>query len=97
MWEGFFKPERRRWGYYVLPIAFGDRLVGRIEPRIDRDEARVDVLNIWWEDGFAPRRAHGFIDAMRDALRAYLRFVGADRVEWAQHLAPEKRLFLTRL
>ena len=37
VWEGFFKPEKRRWGYYVLPILFGDRFVGRIEPRIDRD------------------------------------------------------------
>jgi uncharacterized protein YcaQ len=96
VWEGFFKPEKRRWGYYVLPISFGDRLVGRIEPRIDRDRARVELLGVWWEDGFAPRHAGGFVDAMRDALRAYLRFAGADRLDWAPHLATEKRLFLTR-
>jgi uncharacterized protein YcaQ len=96
VWEGFFPPATRRWGYYVLPISFGDRFVGRIEPRIDRDRARVEVLNVWWEDGFAPRRADGFVDAMRDALRAYLRFAGADRLEWAPHLATEKRLFLAR-
>ncbi|HZC73103.1 MAG TPA: crosslink repair DNA glycosylase YcaQ family protein [Jatrophihabitans sp.] len=93
VWEGFFPPAKRRWGYYVLPICFGDRLVGRIEPRIDRDRARVEVLGLWWEDGFAPRRADGFVDAMRDALRAYLRFAGADQLEWAPHLATEKRLF----
>jgi len=57
----------------------------------------VDVLDVWWEDGFAPRRAEGFVDAMRDALRAYLRFAGASRLQWAQHLATEKRLFLARL
>ena len=96
VWEGFFPPAKRRWGYYVLPIVFGDRFVGRIEPRIDRDRARVQVLNVWWEDGFAPRRADGFVDAMRDALRAYLRFASADRLDWAPHLATEKRLFLTR-
>jgi uncharacterized protein YcaQ len=94
VWEGFFPPAKRRWGYYVLPIVFGDRFVGRIEPRIDRDRARVDVLDVWWEDGFTPRRADGFVDAMRDALRAYLRFAGADRVDWAPHLATDKRLFL---
>jgi len=33
---------------------------------------------------------------MRDALRAYLRFGGATRLEWAPHLASERRLFLTR-
>ena len=93
VWEGFFKPAKRRWGYYVLPILFGDHLVGRIEPRIDRERARVEVTGVWWEDGFAPSRAAGFADAMRDALRAYLRFAGADRIEWAPDLRTEKRLF----
>ena len=96
VWEGFFRAEKRRWGYYVLPIAFGDRLVGRIEPRIDRDRGCVEVLGVWWEDGFEPGRAGGFVDAMRDALAAYLRFAGGDRIEWASHLSPERRLFRAR-
>ena len=96
VWEGFFKPEKRRWGYYVLPITFGDRFVGRIEPRIDRERARVEVLGVWWEEGFTPSRTVGFVDAMRDALRAYLRFAGAVRVDWASHLTREKRLFGAR-
>jgi uncharacterized protein YcaQ len=96
VWEGFFPPAKRRWGWYVLPISFRDRLVGRIEPRIDRDRARVEVLGVWWEDGFAPGRADGFVDAMRDALRAYLRFAGADHLEWAPHLGTEQRLFPAR-
>jgi uncharacterized protein len=96
VWEGFFPTAKRRWGYYVLPIVFGDRLVGRVEPRIDRDRSRVEVLDVWWEDGFVPRHAGGFVDAMRDALRAYLRFASADRFDWAPHLGTEKRLFLTR-
>jgi len=96
VWEGFFPPAKRRWGWYVLPISFRDRLVGRIEPRIDRDRARVEVLGVWWEDGFAPGRADGFVDAMRDALRAYQRFAGADHLEWAPHLGTEQRLFPAR-
>lgn len=96
VWELFVPPAKRRWGWYVLPIVFGDRFVGRIEPRIDRAEARVEVLNVWWEDGFAPRRTDGFVDAMRDALRAYLGFAGADKLEWATHHGSEKRLFLTQ-
>jgi uncharacterized protein YcaQ len=97
VWELFLPPAKRRWGWYVLPIVFRDRFVGRIEPRIDRAEGRVHVLDVWWEDGFVPRRAEGFVEAMRDGLRAYLRFAGASRFEWAPHLGTEKRLFLTRL
>jgi uncharacterized protein len=95
VWEGFFKPGKRRWGYYVLPILFGDRFVGRIEPRISRESQRVEVLGVWWEHGFAPRRADGFVEAMRDALSAYLSFAGADRLEWAPQLSAEKRVFGT--
>ncbi len=93
VWELFHPPAKRRWGWYVLPILFRDRFVGRIEPRIDRAAGRVQVLGLWWEEGFEPKRADGFVDAMRDAVDAYLRFVGADSVEWASHLDQERRLF----
>ena len=93
VWELFFPPAERRWGWYVLPVLFRDRFVGRIEPRIDREAARVDVIGFWWEDGFDPRRADGFVDAMREALRAYLRFAAVERLEWAPHLHREQRLF----
>jgi len=96
VWELFHPPERRRWGWYVLPLVFRDGFVGRIEPRIDRDTAQVQVLGLWWEDGFVPARVEGFVDAMRDALRAYLSFAGATRLAWATHLSTEKRLFRAR-
>jgi uncharacterized protein YcaQ len=93
VWEGFFKPDKRRWGYYVLPILFRDRLVGRIEPRIDRDQARLEVLGVWWQDAFDPKGVEGFVDAMCDALGAYLRFARANRIEWPAGLTAERRLF----
>jgi len=96
VWELFFPPEKRRYGWYVLPILFRDRFVGRIEPRIDRESGRVEVLGLWWEDDVAPSRAEGFVDAMRQALRAYLTFAGASRLEWPPHLAAAKRLFGVR-
>ena len=93
VWELFHPPEKRRWGWYVLPILYGDRFVGRIEPRIDRDGGRVEVIGLWWEDDFVPKRAEGFVDALRDALHAYLRFARVGRIEWASHLTASKRLF----
>lgn len=96
VWEVYVPERKRRWGYYVLPLLFEDRLVGRIEPRIDRRSGSVQVLGLWWEPGFDPRRADGFVEAMREALAAYARFAGAARLRWARHLGGPKRLFGSR-
>ncbi|HEY6013317.1 MAG TPA: crosslink repair DNA glycosylase YcaQ family protein, partial [Candidatus Limnocylindrales bacterium] len=79
-WEVYVPLAKRRWGYYVLPILFGDRLVGRIEPRVDRRHGVLRVLDAWWEDGFDPIAEPGFVDAFVDALEAHARFLGASRI-----------------
>ncbi|MHB8460370.1 MAG: winged helix-turn-helix domain-containing protein [Candidatus Limnocylindrales bacterium] len=80
VWEVYVPERRRRWGYYVLPILFGDRLVGRIEPRIDRRAGALRVLDLWWEEGFEPLAEAGFVDGLGEALRAHRDFAGLQRV-----------------
>ena len=80
VWEVYVPAAKRRWGYYVLPILFGDRLVGRIEPRIDRRAGTLRVLDLWWEDGFDPLAAAGFVEALTDALEAHARFGEVGRI-----------------
>jgi uncharacterized protein YcaQ len=82
VWEVYVPAAKRRWGYYVLPILFGDRLVGRIEPRRDKSSPDLRILNVWFEDGFAPMEEPHFVSALAEALRAYLSFVGAPRAKW---------------
>jgi uncharacterized protein YcaQ len=49
--EMYVPATKREYGYYVLPILQGDRLVGRIEPVFDRKTRRLDVKGVWWEPG----------------------------------------------
>ena len=68
VWEVYVPAAKRRWGYYVLPILFGDRLVGRIEPRIERKANELRVAGLWWEDGFDPLAEDGFVEAFAAAV-----------------------------
>jgi hypothetical protein len=96
LWEVYVPEPKRRWGYYVLPILFGDRFVGRIEPRLERKSGTLNIVGLWWEKGFAPRRAEGFVAAMKEALRAYRDFVGARKIAWLGSAAVGRRLFGVR-
>ncbi|HJP71769.1 MAG TPA: crosslink repair DNA glycosylase YcaQ family protein [Candidatus Limnocylindria bacterium] len=82
LWEVYVPEPKRRWGYYVLPMLFGDRFIGRIEPRLDRKTKTLAILGLWFEAGFAPMDEPGFIPALRDAVEAYRCFVGATKVTW---------------
>ena len=90
VWEVYVPAAKRRWGYYVLPILYGDDLVGRIEPRADRKAGLLRITDVWWQDGFDPLTTDGFVNAFVDALGAHARFVGVTRIAWprpARHRA----------
>ncbi|MGD0715385.1 MAG: crosslink repair DNA glycosylase YcaQ family protein [Gaiellaceae bacterium] len=72
--EMYVPKAKREYGYYVLPILRGDRIVGRIEPVLDRRTRALHVNGVWWEQGVRP------VSLVRP-LRSLARFVGAERVE----------------
>jgi uncharacterized protein len=82
VWEVYVPAPKRRWGYYVLPLLYGDRLVGRIELRADRKADVLRVLGVWWEDGFDPLEDDAFALALAEALEAHRAFIGSRRVAW---------------
>lgn len=72
--EMYVPKTKREYGYYVLPILRGDRLIGRIEPVFDRKSGVLRVAGVWWESGAKPV-------PLERTLRELGRFVGAARVD----------------
>jgi uncharacterized protein len=79
--EVFVPAPRRTYGYYVLPLLEGDRLVGRIDMKADRTAGVLQVNALWMEPGrrLTAARARR-LDAELDRIR---RFVGVDTVRFA--------------
>lgn len=79
--EAFTPEPKRVHGYYVLPILEGDRLVGRLDPKLHRDRGLLEVKGLWWEPGVRPTKARlRLLHAALDRLALYL---GAEAWEGA--------------
>jgi uncharacterized protein YcaQ len=81
-WEVYVPAAKRRYGYYVLPVLYGDRFVARFEPVRDRKTKTLVVKNWWWEDG-VDRRDRAMVSALADCLDAFRTFLGctSSRIE----------------
>jgi uncharacterized protein YcaQ len=79
--EAFVPAPRRRYGYYVMPILEGDRLIGRLDPKFHRDRSTLHVNGLWWEKGVKPtRQRRARLDL---ALHRLGSFIGAGRITYA--------------
>ncbi|HEV8579445.1 MAG TPA: crosslink repair DNA glycosylase YcaQ family protein [Thermoanaerobaculia bacterium] len=79
--EAFVPEAQRQHGYYVLPILEGERLVGRLDPKLHRDRGLLEVRALWWETGV--KQSKGRRAALEAALERLVRLVGAERYEFA--------------
>ncbi len=77
--EAYVPPARRKYGYYCLSILHQGRLVGRIDPKMDRAAKRLLVRAVYLEPEVTPDAA--LIEGLSDALRDLARFLGATTIQ----------------
>lgn len=91
MWDFFFRIEiytpaaKRRWGYYVLPILHGDRIIGRIDPAFDREHGRLEINAVFAEAG-APAAG----PEVRQAIERLARFLEAGEIRYNKQRLPAR-------
>jgi len=79
-WEVYNKAEQRTFGYYVLPILWGDRLVARFDSRLDRSTMTL-VMNGFWLEDEALATDEAFADAVGRGMTRFLGFLGATALD----------------
>ncbi|MDI3318118.1 MAG: crosslink repair DNA glycosylase YcaQ family protein, partial [Bacillota bacterium] len=77
-WEVYLPAAKRRYGYHAMPILAGDRLVGRIDPRLDRQQRRLVVRLLQLEPWVKPTRE--LKRALKAGLEEFARAHGAGTV-----------------
>jgi uncharacterized protein YcaQ len=78
-WEVYTPAHQRRWGYYVLPILYGDDLVARLDPKLDRTTMTLEIKGFWYEDD-APVKDLDFANALARGLVRFAKFVNAEKI-----------------
>ena len=79
VWEVYKPVEQRKYGYYVLPILYGDRFIARFEPGRDKQSGALVIKNWWWEAGITPSKR--MQSDLRDGLKRFLNYLGADELK----------------
>ncbi|TFG49772.1 MAG: winged helix-turn-helix domain-containing protein [Anaerolineales bacterium] len=90
MWE-VYKPEaKREYGYYVLPVLYGDQLIARLDPEFDKKTRVLTVNNWWWEEGI--QMDQNMAEALTRCMRDFLTYLDAGVIMYTNKLLKKGNL-----
>jgi hypothetical protein len=86
-WEVYKPAAERQYGYYVLPVLYGDRFVARCEPTFDKETRVLSIEGWWWEADAQPDVA--MQAALIDGFRGFMRYLGAGSIRLSDAVVDE--------
>ena len=78
-WEVYTPQDKRKFGYYVLPVLYGDRFIARMEPVLEKRSRKLLIKNWWWESGVKPDEA--MMTALADCFIHFFYYLSAQDVQ----------------
>ncbi|MDH5783114.1 MAG: hypothetical protein OEZ35_05565, partial [Candidatus Bathyarchaeota archaeon] len=86
-------PEKRVYGYYVMPLLHGTRFIGRLDPKLDRKNKKMIINSLLLEEKDFDK---GFISELAETLQRFLEFHDVSQVSIVRTQPKELRDTLMR-
>lgn len=83
---------KRKYGYYVMPILYGDRLIGRLDPKMDRKTKILHINAVFTEPDVTLTDEMG--TAVSETIAQLGTFLNANKIEYGSRMPPEWTLIL---
>lgn len=80
--EIYYPVSKRRYGYFSLPILYGTRFIGRIDPKAHRDRKLLEVRNLALEPGV--KITDQLISHLKNKLIAFAEFNDCHEIQVAK-------------
>ncbi len=80
VWEVYKPKHKRKFGYYTLPVLWGDRLVARFDSKFDRTTDTFIVLGFWLEEEWLGED-WAFAEALAGGFMRFVKFLGASKLD----------------
>ena len=89
-WEVYTPEKKREFGYYVLPVLYGDRIIARFDPEFDKKNRLFKVRNWWWENDLETDSS--MAEALFHCLRDFLDYLEAEELKFSRRLLKKGNL-----
>jgi uncharacterized protein YcaQ len=83
-WEIYTPADKRKYGYYTLPVLWGENFIGRIEAVADRKNGTLLVKRIWLEDGV--RKTKKLQNTLESTIRRFARFNDCADIQYSDRI-----------
>jgi uncharacterized protein YcaQ len=94
VWEVYKPADQRKFGYYTLPVLWGDRLVARFDSKFDRTTSTFVILGLWLEDETLGSD-QAFAEALARGFARFVTFLGASKLDATAIREPLLRQYIT--
>ena len=90
IWEVYKPKAIRQYGYYVLPVIYGDRFVARFDPSFDKKKRLLTINNWWWEEGVNLNEE--MEAALIDCFQSFTDYLDAREILFEKKIASDSSL-----